>query len=614
MAAGVKSLSKTFVWILMGLLMVGLAGFGATSLTGTVRTVATVGDEVISVDAYAREMQREIRAIEAQTGQAMQMSQAVAMGLDRSVLARLVALASLDNEVAQAGISIGDENLQKEIVAIPAFQGIDGQFDRESYRFALEQAGLSEAEFEEDLRNEAARTLVQGAVIAGVVMPQTMTGVLTDFIAARRSFTVATLTAASLDEPQPEPTEEQLKAYYDANGDRYTLPETKQLTYALLVPEMMLDQVEVDEDSVRRLYEERSGEFNLPERRLVERLVFSDDSAASDAMAQIEVGGATFESLVQARGLDLSDTDLGDVTLDELEGAGEAVFAAEVGDVVGPLPSSLGPALFRVNGILAARETAFEDARADLRDELAGERARRLIETQAENIDDLLAGGATLEELTEETDMELGRIDWTANSVDDIAAYDAFRNAAAAVTTEDFPEVMFLEDGGIFAMRLDEVLPPRPETFDNARDRVVTDWTVEQTEAALRDQAQAALATLATSGDFVETGLNFRVENGLTRTAYLDGTPADFMTEVFDMDPGELRIISGDGAVFLVRLDEILPPEDTPELARMRAAFAEELNQSLAQGIFDAYVRDAQLRARPMVDQQALNAVQASFQ
>ena len=31
--------SKTAVWILMGLLILGLGGFGATSLTGTVRTV-----------------------------------------------------------------------------------------------------------------------------------------------------------------------------------------------------------------------------------------------------------------------------------------------------------------------------------------------------------------------------------------------------------------------------------------------------------------------------------------------------------------------------------------------------------------------------------------------
>ena len=66
-----SSLSKTFVWILLGLLFVGLAGFGATSLSGTVRTVARVGDETVAVDAYARELQREINAIQQQTRQAL---------------------------------------------------------------------------------------------------------------------------------------------------------------------------------------------------------------------------------------------------------------------------------------------------------------------------------------------------------------------------------------------------------------------------------------------------------------------------------------------------------------------------------------------------------------
>ena len=121
MAAGAKSLSKTFVWILMGLLMLGLAGFGAVNLSGTIRTVATVGDESISVDDYVRELQREIRAVEAQSGQPLQMSQARDLGLDRNALARLTALAALDNEVGKLGISIGDENLQQEIISIPAF-------------------------------------------------------------------------------------------------------------------------------------------------------------------------------------------------------------------------------------------------------------------------------------------------------------------------------------------------------------------------------------------------------------------------------------------------------------------------------------------------------------
>jgi len=614
MAAGVKTLSKTFVWILMGLLIAGLAGFGAVNMTGTIRTVATVGSQSISVDDYGRELQREIRGIEAQTGQAMPMSQARQLGLDQVVLTRLVSLASLDDEVAGLGVSIGDANLQQEIIEIPAFQGIDGTFDREGYRFALQQAGIDEAEFEADLRAESARTLVQGAIMANAKMPSVMVETLTSFIASRRSFTLAQVDAASLSTPLPEPTEADLQAYFDTNSESFTLPESKRLTYVLMTPEMVLDQVEVDEAALRQLFEERSAQYNQPERRLVERLVFGDDAAAKAAMAQLEVNGTTFEALVTGRDLALSDIDLGDVTVDDLGDAADAVFAADIGDVVGPLPTSLGPALFRVNGTLAARTTGFDEVQAELRDELAGERARRVIETQAENIDDLLAGGATLEELADETDMQLGDIVWTAEAFDGVAAYEGFRTVASAVTDKDFPKVAFLDDGGMFALRLDEVLPVRPEPFDKARDRVSAAWHADQLDTALRARAQQAVAQIATSGDFAETGLNFRVENGLARTAYLDNTPADFMSQVFEMDTAELRIIGGDGAVFVVRLDDELPPEDTPELAAMQNAFGQELDQSLSQALFQAFVQDAQMRAKPEIDQRALNAVQAGFQ
>ncbi|SFT83920.1 peptidylprolyl isomerase [Sedimentitalea nanhaiensis] len=614
MAAGVKSFSKTFVWIILALLIVGLAGFGATNLSGTVRTLGHVGDQTISVDAYGRELQREIRGFEAQTGQTLPMSQVQALGLDQAVLSRLVALAALDNEVAQMGLSVGDANLQKEILEIDAFKGIDGSFDRESYRFALNQAGIDETEFENDLRAESARTLVQGAIVSGTRMPEILTTTLTDYVAARRNFAWVALTDQDLQTPIPAPTGDELRAYYDAHPDQFTLPETKQLTYVLLTPEMILDQVEVDETALRELYDSRSAEYLLPERRLVERLAFADVAAASNAMAQIEVGGATFETLVEQRGLALPDVDLGDVTRDDLGEAADGVFAAQVGDVVGPLSSSLGPALFRVNGTLQARTTTFEDAREELSAELAGDRARRLIETRASNFDDLLAGGATLEELADETDLALGQIDWTDESDQDAAAYAAFREAAAAVTDEDFPAVAFTEDGGIFALRLDRVLPVRPEPFEAARDRVAEAWTRTQTETALKARADAVVADLAANDDLTETGLSFRVENGLTRTAFLDGTPADFMNQVFEMDLNEIRVVTGDGAVLIVRLDGILPPDDTPELAQMRTAIAAQLDQTLSQALFQAYARDVQIRSKPQIDQQAVNAVQASFQ
>ncbi|MES0861483.1 peptidyl-prolyl cis-trans isomerase [Ruegeria sp. SCPT10] len=613
MAAGKNSLSKTFVWILMGLLFVGLAGFGATNLSGTIRTVAQVGDESVSVDAYVRELQREIRAVEAQTGQSLQMSQARELGLEQRALSRLTALAALDNEVGQLGISIGDENLQEEIVAIPAFQGVDGSFDREAYRFQLDQLGISDTEFESDLRKESSRTILQAAVTSGVVMPNTLTQTLVDYLGARRSFTIATLGVEALTTPVAEPTAEEVQAFYNENTDLFTLPRTKRLTYAILSPEMLIDTVEVDEDTLRRLYDQRAAEYQQPERRLVERLNFPSEEAANDAMAQLEVGGTTFEQLVRDRELELSDIDLGDVTRDDLGDAADAVFAAELDQVVGPLPSVFGPALFRINGSLAANNVPFEEAEPSLREEQASERARRLIEAQSEDINDLLAGGATLEELAAETEMVLDQIDWTRDSSEQVAAYDGFRVAAEAVQEGDFPEIAFLEDGSIFALRLEEDLPPRPEPLNSARDRVAAAWTAAETNTALQDQAASVLLDLATDGDFTATGLPFRVENALTRTAFLEDVPPSFMAEVFEMEPGELRVISGNGAALIVRLDEILPPDETDELRQLQEALSAQLNQALAQNIFDAYVRDAQTRARPVVDQQALNAVQASY-
>ena len=60
-----KSITKPLVWILMGLLILGLGGFGVTSLSGTLRTVGQVGEADISVTDYFQRLQTEIRAEEA---------------------------------------------------------------------------------------------------------------------------------------------------------------------------------------------------------------------------------------------------------------------------------------------------------------------------------------------------------------------------------------------------------------------------------------------------------------------------------------------------------------------------------------------------------------------
>ncbi|WP_323766857.1 peptidylprolyl isomerase [Marinovum sp.] len=614
MAKG-NSISKTLVWILMGLLFVGLAGFGATNLSGTVRSVGAVGDTPISVDDYARALQNEMRSVQAETGQALTFAQAQALQIPQRVLSQLITTTAITSEAESLGVSVGDETVAQELMGISAFQGAGGSFDRDTYRFALENAGLNEAEFEQDLREETARALLQAAVVSGTPMPDTYVETLLGFVGETRAFTWAALDDSALETPVPAPTEDELATFHQDNIASYTRPESRDITYAWLTPEMLLDTVEVDETTLREAYDEQTDRFNQEERRLVERLVMPDTEAAEAAIARIESGESDFEAEVTSRGLLLPDVDMGDVTRRDLGAAAEAIFTAEVDDVVGPFASDLGPAIFRVNGVLPAQATSFEEATPILREQLAQDRARRVIDSLITDIDDLLAGGATLEELAEETEMVLGQIDWTPQSDNEIAGYDSFRERAAAVSTEDFPEVAALGDGGIFAIRLNGVNPPEPQPLDEVRAAVETDWTRAETERRLLERAEALAADLGEGKTFEGLGLSPTTVTGQTRSGQLPNLPANTLEQVFALDTTGTLTLPHQGRAVILRLDAITAPDfDSQENQVILQALNQQVNSGLSNDMFQALASDIQTRVGISIDQQALNAVHANFQ
>lgn len=609
-----SSVGKTAMWGLMGLLFIGLGGFGAVNLSGNIRTIGSVGDKPIAVDTYARQVQQELRTISQQTGSPMSFQQAQELGLDRAVLQRIVRERAQDHEATQMGLSIGDELLRDRIVQIPAFQGINGEFDRDGYAQSLRSAGLNESDFEVSLREETARQLLQAAVLSGVQMPAVYAETLVAYISQERDFTWVLLDEDTLDSPIEDADEATLKAYFEANSEDFVLPASKKISYTWLNPTDIIDQVELSEEELRTEYDARSARYNQSERRLTERLVFSDQASADQAAAALEVGGTTFEALVRDRGLELSDVDLGDVDQAALGAAGPSVFEAEVGTVVGPALSNLGPALFRVNAILPAQNVTFEEAEPDLRDTLATDRAIRIVEAQAEDFDDRLAGGATLEQLAEQTDMVLGQIEWTQNSSETIAAYEGFRSAAATISDGDFPQIKQLEDGGIFAIRLDEALAERPATYDDVADEVAIRWRADEIVAQLRTRADAAKVEAEAGKTLPELGLTERLEIDQTRNGFIINTPAGFMSAVFEMETGDIRIIEGTETVVLVRLDAINAADDGPEAQDLIARLSEQQSTELARGLFDIFSEDTLLRAGQNIDPRAVNAVNVNFQ
>ncbi len=612
MATG--KISRTFGWGLMGLVMVGLVGFGSTNFGGGGRSIGTVGDTDIDAQRYARDLNNELRALQAQTGQQISLAQAQSFGLDRQVLGRLLASTALENETARLGISVGDDQLRARIVEIPSFQGIDGKFDREAYTFALQQSGLTASEFETSLRAEVARQILQAAVAGGTTASPVFVDTLYGFAYETRDFTWANLPMSALNATLPAASAQELTAYYEAHSNDYTLPETKEITFAWLNPEDLIAGIDISEDDLKALYQERIDEYMVPERRMVERLVFGSQADAQAAIDAITAGERSFEDIVAERELELADIDLGDMTRAALGAAGDAVFLLDAPGVVGPVESDLGPALFRMNAILSEQNTSFEQARADLQGELAADTARRQVNDMITELDDLMAGGATLEEIAESHKMRLETINWTQGDADGIAAYESFRDAALAAKDGDFPEITLMADGGAFALRVNKVVAPRLQSQEEVADQVLVGWGLQKRLELLTAQAEGMIPSLDSGESLSSLGLTEVVENDQGRDAFINGAPAGFMTEVFEMAAGAWRVLPGTDDVVLVRLDAVNTADQTSEDAKtLKARFATQSGQELAIDVENAFARQLETKAGVTLDRAVINAIHAQF-
>lgn len=541
-----KRRAGVLLYALLAALVVGLAGFGiGAGRTISSDKVARVGDVSVTSQDFVRAMQQELRALQQQTGRTLSMAEARQYGVDRMVLSRLVNDAAVDGEAARLGLSTGDETVRKQVLDTPAFKGSDGAFSREAYTASLERAGLRPPEFERLLRQEATRDLLARSVQSAAGMPETAAATVLGFLGEKRAFDWLALDATLLPEPIPAPTDADLQAEHDAHAaDRYTRPETREVAYASITPDALAAGIEIPDDELRAAYDADPTRYQTPEKRAIDRIGFATDAEAADAKAKIDAGTTDFDKVAAERGMAPADIDQGTVAADALPAtARDAVFGLAEPGIVGPVETPLGPALYRVNAIMAGHTTSFEDARADLARSRARDQAQKQILDETARIQDLIAGGATLEEIASETVMELGSVALNSETTGGIADDAAFRQTALAAPTGEETDLIELAGGGIASLRVDRIDPPAVIPLAEVRDRVAADWTANRTADALEKLATDMIAEVkagATTFAGIAQRLDrpIRAAGPINRGETADGAPAALVADVFAAEKG----------------------------------------------------------------------------
>ena len=502
-----RGAGRFFGVILLGLLVISFAIWGIADIfTGYgSQTLIKIGDTEITQQDYMRTQQEVLRSMSASAGRSLSIQEARTMGLDNRVLERLIGGAAVDNHAEDLRLAVGDDAILQEIMKDPSFQDSTGQFSPIAFQQALRTVGLTEQGYLASQRERNLRRQLLSTVGKGVTAPQILLDALNRFNSETRTlrYVLVPETAAGA---VPEPTEEQLKSYYENHRAKFTQPEFRKLGVLAVTPESVRDQVQITENDLKTTYEADKGQLGNPERRQVQQIPFADKAAADAALQKIQ-SGTDFMEVAKQNGLSEGDVDLGLLKRGDLAdpAVAEVAFAAEENKVSGPVTGKLGSTvLLRVTKIEPGKTPTFEEAKPELEKKLLKERATGAIFDLHDKIEDERASGTTLAEIAGKFKLKFETIDQVDRqgrkpdgSTVTLPAQQTVLDTAFSSDSGVENDPIDAKDEGVIWYDVLGVVPQQVKPFDQVKEDVAKAWRTDEVRTQLAKFTQDLVNALS---------------------------------------------------------------------------------------------------------------------
>ena len=570
-------LGKTIMATVMGILIVS---FGIWGIADIFRgfgqsTLAKVGHTEISTEQFRQIFTEKLQQIGRQFGRPLTMEQARAFGLDRQVLQQTIAEAALDEEARRLGLGQSIDETMRMIFNDPNFKGVDGAFDPQRFQRVIRQFGYSEQRFIAEQRRVSLRRQIAGTIGAGIEPPKLLIDALARFQNEQRAIEYVKLDAAqagAIDLPSPET----LAGYFDDHKTQFRAPEYRKISFVAITPEDIGKWSEVSEEDARKTYEQRHDKLGTPERRGVSQIVFPNAEEAAAARNRL-ASGLSFEDLAKERGLNPSDIDLGLIAKSAMDAAvADAAFALQSGEVSQPAQGKFGFALVKVGKIEPATMPSYESVAAQIKKEIATERARTKVSELRDKMEDERGGGASVIEAAK----KLGLNALTIDAVDRSGrlpngqpapniprGLDVVSQAFNSDVGVDNDPIQF--NGGYVWYDVLAITPSRERSLDEVKDQVEARWRDDQITSRLRSKATDLVQKLEQGGkladEATQAGLSVETASGFKRDASVAGLPAGAITAAFRTvkdGVGQAPMVGANAWIVFRVTDVSVPPVD----------------------------------------------------
>lgn len=614
-------------WAIVILISIPFALWGIQSYlgVGSEPVVAKVnGTEITEREFEQRYQQLRIRLRE-QLGASFRPELFDDRVMRPQVLEQIISETLLLQVSRDMGLRASDAELRTAIMSNPAFQR-EGRFARDAYERMLQLQGLSQVQYEEGLRQRIVGSQLERALIASELV--TEHELKETLRLDRQQRRLSYLRVPKADFVSDEPIgEDQITAYYQANQERFQVPERVRLRYLVLDASTMAPAQTPDEDSLRSAYEADKERFRRNEQRAVRHILIAlptdaDTQAENEAKARLQaireriLGGEDFAAVARETSEDPGSArqggDLGTFEQGVMDPAFDrAAFALERGVLSEPVRSAFGYHLIEVTQIDEAEVRPFEEVRDELLAEASKRGAEGLFFEWAERLATLAYESPdSLEPAAEALGLELQTSDWLDRSggegifanrrvIGAAFSDEVLRQGLNSDVIEPEPQVL-----QAIVLRVSEHEEAAARPLDQVRSEIVETLRAEQAAAAAqrlaeelagRVRAGEPLAEVAGSYAVTDPGLVARdaaqVPEPIRSLAFTLPRPAEGAVSV-----GSRALPDGDAAVVVVA--EVSDGDLDALDAVVRAQQGRELAQRTGSALFEDLLQDLQQRAK----------------
>ena len=614
-----SKINKFFAWIIVLLLVLGLAGFGlqdVLSRWGTSK-LATVGEVEISTEEFGQSFIREINYISQNIGKNLTIEEAKSFGLHLQVVESLINRSLLDQLLIDLKISVGDVLLLKNLKTNLNFKDAEGNFDRKKYNDYLSKINLSENEFEKILRNDLSRGLFTQILDPNFNHNQNIVKTIAGYIGEEREVKLYKLnydTNTSLQDFNKD----EVRKFYENNKNNYSSKSIRKYSVLNLNQSQFLNEIEITEEEIQNIYEERKQNFTQPEFRELSRIIFQTSDLANEALNKILSNEKTFEQIGKDLNLNRKEINFGTYSKIDLDDElSDFIFDTKIkkNSIVGPINGELGFELYKVNKIIPEFVLGEEKAKSQIINEIQLENSLNKLSEMIPEVEDMIASGETLEEIARKYQMNIENIEISKG--DELPKKYRNKNLKTYFdeASNDNSDLFQIEDNTFISIRLDEEIEPMIPSFEKIYDQLLDDYKKSQILELMEkdlnevitkytlDEAVKLNKIIHLFDDKInrETNDSFKILNKLTVENIFQNSVGDFVIQKMNENKNPYLI--------LIETTKIIPASSKSAYDKVLKNIQNQVNEQVKNDLITSLLNSLRQTYEPKVNYELLNQI-----